>query len=412
VTRTTAGGAAGAGGARLFSGQFVLLTVAATLYFLALGVLLPVVPRYVERRLGGGSVAVGVAVGAFAVGAVLLRPFAGRLGDRLGRRVLVIGGALVVAATTLAYLAATSLPAFVLARFAGGVGEAAFFVGAGTMVADLAPPDRRGEAISYWSVAVYGGLGFGPLIGERTLTAGGYGWVWVVAAGLALASATLGVATVDTLTARIHPTGPPPPLLHRRGLLPGVVLFLGMCGLAAFVAFVPLYVDDLGLGRADGVFLLYGGLILAIRILGARLPDRLGPQWAGTAALALGGAGMLLLAGVASTGGLFAGTIVFALGMSLLYPSMLTLALVGVAEQQRASVVGTVSAFFDLSQGLGAAMLGGVAALAGYRGAFAGGAVAAAAGLALLWAGVDPRLRGLRTPARAWEELPEPEPGT
>ena len=398
--------------ARLLTGQFVLLTVAATCYFLSLGVLLPVVPRYVERTLGGGSLAVGVAVGAFAVGAVLLRPYAGRLGDRFGRRVLVIGGAAVVAATTLAYLAATGLSTFVAIRFLGGVGEAAFFVGAGTMVADLAPPDRRGEAISYWSVAVYGGLAFGPLIGERTLAAAGHRWVWVVAAGLASVAALLGLRTTDTLAGGPGASTPTQPLLARRGLLPGVVLFLGMCGLAAFVAFIPLYVDEVGFGASDGVFLLYGCLIIAIRVLGARLPDRLGPQWAGTVALVLGAAGMLLLGGLPSRAGLLTGTVVFALGMAFMYPSMLTLALGGTTEAQRASVVGTVSAFFDLSQGLGAAALGALAALAGYRGAFVGGAVVGLVGLGLLWSGLDPRVRGVRTPVRAWEELPEPEPGT
>jgi len=45
----------------------------------------------------------GIAVGAFAVCAVLLRPYAGRLGDRYGRRVLVIVGAFVVAASSALY---------------------------------------------------------------------------------------------------------------------------------------------------------------------------------------------------------------------------------------------------------------------------------------------------------------------
>ena len=43
------------------------------------------------------------------------------------------------------------------------------FVGAATLVADLAPPERRAEAASYFSVAVFGGLGIGPIIGEAVL---------------------------------------------------------------------------------------------------------------------------------------------------------------------------------------------------------------------------------------------------
>ena len=63
-------------------------------YFLALAMLTPVIPHYVEDELGLGKVAVGVAVGAFAFGAIALRPFAGRIGDQMGRRVLIVGGAL------------------------------------------------------------------------------------------------------------------------------------------------------------------------------------------------------------------------------------------------------------------------------------------------------------------------------
>jgi len=48
---------------------FALRLGSGLLYFIAIGTLLPVVPRYVDKRLGGNDVAVGVAVGALAVGA-------------------------------------------------------------------------------------------------------------------------------------------------------------------------------------------------------------------------------------------------------------------------------------------------------------------------------------------------------
>ena len=53
------------------------MVVSGILYFLAIGVVLPAIPRYVKHKLDGGSMAVGIAVGALFVGAVLLRPLAG-----------------------------------------------------------------------------------------------------------------------------------------------------------------------------------------------------------------------------------------------------------------------------------------------------------------------------------------------
>ena len=105
------------------------------------------------------------------------------------------------------------------------------------------------------------------------------------------------------------------------------------------------------MSNSSGVFLLYGGLILAVRLLGARVPDRIGPVKAGTIATATSAAGLLIMASVAEPAALYAGTVVFSIGMSFLYPAMLTLALTGLADNERGSAVGTVSSFFDAVAG-------------------------------------------------------------
>ena len=382
---------------RLVTGRFALVVGAGTAYFLALGVVLPVVPQYVERRLGGGSISVGVAVGALFVGAVLLRPYVGRVGDRVGRRVLIVSGAAVVAVSVVLYGAVESLPFLIGARALTGLGEAAFFVGAATMVTDLAPADRRGEAISYWSVAVYGGLAFGPVLGEALVDDHGYGTAWIVAAVLAATAAVLGLFTRETERPERRATRAPGGIVNRAAIGPGTFLFSGLIALAAFTAFVPLYVDEIGLGSADVVFLLYGGLVLAVRIFGARLPDTLGGRRAAAIALGATASGMTVMALWGTTTGLLVGTMLFAIGASLLYPALLLLALGGAPESERASVVGTFSSFFDLSQGLGSLLVGAVAAGFGYRGAFGAGAVFAAVGCGAMVVHAGRRLRSVRS---------------
>jgi len=366
---------------RLLTGRFVLVVACGLAYFMALAMLTPVIPHYVEDELGLGKVAVGVAVGAFAFGAIALRPFAGRIGDRMGRRVLIVGGALIVATSTAMYGLVDALWWLIAIRVVTGIGEAAFFVGAATMITDLSPPDRRGEAVSYWSVAVYGGLAFGPALGEAVRGDGRYTLAWLVSAGLALVAALLGLATREVARAT---SDRPSQLINRAAVLPGFVLFLGLIPLAGFSAFMPLYADEqLGIG-AGPIFLLYGVLILVVRIAGARIPDRLGGRRSGSIALALASAGIAIVAIWATVGGLVVGTVVFAIGMSLLYPALLLLALQSASDADRASVVATVSSFFDLSQGVGAFICGAVAAATGNRGAFATGAVACLAGLVVL----------------------------
>ena len=372
--------------ARIFTLHFSLVVLSGLCYFTALAMLTPVLPDYVEKSLGGSSIAVGIAVGAFAVGAISLRPFAGRIGDTMGRRVLIVGGALIVALSTACYGLVHALWFLVVVRIVTGFGEAGFFVGAATMITDLAPHDRRGEAVSYWSVAVYGGLSFGPVLGSvlhgsvRHST-GRYGSVWIVASVLAFMAAIIGLFTVEV--ERSTPARRHEHLLHRSAIGPGTVLFLGLIPLAGFTAFVPLYVDHLNV-NAGVIFALYGVLILAVRIFAARLPDRLGGHNTGMLALITVAIGIGLIAAWPTVAGLVVGTVVFAAGMSLMYPALLLLALDGVSEAERASVVGTFSSFFDLSQGLGAFVCGTVVHFSGDRGAFTTGAICALGGLAVL----------------------------
>ncbi len=374
--------------ARLLTMPFVLIVASGLAYFLALAMLNPVIPVYIDGTLHGGGIQVGVGVGAFAFGAVLLRPFAGRIGDRIGRRVLLLGGALIVAIATAGYGLVASLWWLTATRFIAGIGEAAFFVGAATMITDLGPEERRGEAVSYWSVAVYGGLAFGPYLGEVVLGPKHherFGAAWHISAGLALLAVAIGWFTREVPGQSAPDDGGPQHLLHRRALGPGTVLFLGLVALAGWQSFVKLYARDvLHHDAVRSVFLVYGVVILLIRIFGARLPDRLGARVSCSGALVFACVGMSVIAASRTMPGLYLGTAIFAIGMSLLYPALLVMALEGVPPHERGSVVGTFSSFFDLSQGLGAAICGGIQGAFGYSSMFWTGALLAVGGLVVM----------------------------
>ena len=75
-----------------------------------------------------------------------------------------------------------SLPLIVLIRLVAGAGEAAFAIAILTAAADLAPADRRGEAISLVTTASYLGLTIGPVAADFILGGDRFGLSWVVAA--------------------------------------------------------------------------------------------------------------------------------------------------------------------------------------------------------------------------------------
>ena len=56
-------------------------------------------------------------------------------------------------------------------------------------MADIAPPERRGQALSWFSVTAYLGQGIGPAIGESIASAAGRPWAFSAAGMLCLAGA-------------------------------------------------------------------------------------------------------------------------------------------------------------------------------------------------------------------------------
>ncbi|GAA1606841.1 MFS transporter [Kribbella sancticallisti] len=374
---------------RLVTPQFVLLGLAALAYFFADGVLVPSVPLYVTGPLAGDDVGVGIAVGSFSVSALLLRPWAGRWADRRGRSVVMLVGGLVFAASVAGYSFADSIALLVVLRLLTGVGEAFFFVGAVTAMSDLAPAERRGEAISLFSLSLYAGLAVGPPVGEAVVGAIGFGTVWAISSGAALLAVVLAVRVGDT-----REPGPVQStrLIHPAAVVPALLLLALVWGMAGFLAFVPLYALDLGLSGAG--FLLFGfaAIVIVIRSVGARIPDRLGALRSVRLSLLCAAAGLVIIGSYRAVPGLIAGTMVLGVGVALGTPAIMMLALHDVPAGERGAVMGTVSMSLDLALGLGPATFGLVAASLDRGSGFLAAAVVAASGLALAARGM-PRAR-------------------
>jgi predicted MFS family arabinose efflux permease len=269
-------------------------------------------------------------------------------------------------------------------RLLTGVGDALFFVAALSANVDLAPEDRRGEAMSFASLSLYVGIGAGPFIGEALIAWHGFEAAWVSAIALAAAAVVLALRLPAMRPAQEEMAAEGHRLVHHAGLLPGIVLFATIWGMGGFLAFVPLYALDLGMGGASSVLGLFAGLVVVIRSVGATIPDRIGPGRAVRISLALTSIGLAVIGLWRTPSGLLVGTFVFGVGIALFTPALFTLAVTGISASERGAVMGTTSAFLDLAFGLGPTTLGFVAAAIGRDAIFIAGSAVAVVGLALV----------------------------
>jgi predicted MFS family arabinose efflux permease len=349
-------------GERLLTAAFVRLTLADVAYFTATGVAIYTLPLWVTGPIGSDKSGAGLAFGAFAVSALILRPVAGRLADTRGRRPLLVGGALISAVGMLGTAYADNLVLVILLRLLLGVAEAAFFVASIAALADLAPPSRMGEATSYNSLGLYLGLAFGPPLAEMLVRTAGFTAAWYGAAVLSLIAA-VAAAGIKNLRSGVA-TGGRIRLIYWKAVPPALGFFASVVAMGALFAFGALQANAVGLMPASTPLFVYGLVVVAGRLSLARFLDRLPALMLGAAALVIIAGGLMIMAFWTTPLGMVLGAAVFALGITLSTPAFFSAIFATAQPSERGAASGTASVFLDLAMG-GGPMLLGLAAQAG-----------------------------------------------
>jgi predicted MFS family arabinose efflux permease len=375
---TTTSTTAGPTQERLFTRGFVLLALGELAYLTADGMAVYLVPVHAAGPLGGGGAGAGLAFGAFALSALVLRPWAGRIADTRGRRPLLVGGA-VIAVVALGLTAHVStLTTLVGFRLLAGVAEAAVFTATFAALADLAPAQRLGEALSYNSLALYLGLAVGPPVAELVFERADFTTAWYVAAGLAAAAASLYALLPESRVC--DPEAARPPLVHRPSL-PVVTGFLASTvAMGGFLAFAALRAGELGMGGTSAPLLVYGVTVVVGRLACARLVDRVPPLRLGAAALLVIAVGLAVAAGAGSATWLLVGTLLMAGGVIFSTPAFFSAIFATAAPSERGAASAMASAALDLGLGLGPILFGYLVHASGTSSAFVAGAAVAALG--------------------------------
>lgn len=386
--------------ARLITRPFIIVTLTAFVFFIYIGMLIPIVPLFIEGPLGAGEFGIGLTVAVFALAAVAVRPLIGHIADRYGRRRLIMAGAVVAAAGGALSGQADSLWQLLTMRAVTGMGEAAVFVGAATLIADLSPRARRAEGASYFSVAVFGGIGVGPIFGEWVLNESQFERAFLVAGTFALSAAVIAwfaparVKSPDdevTTDESVKASSGWRRFVHPAAIMPGVVLACGVAAFTAFASFIPEYARSVGLPSSGGLFALYALISVLVRIFGARLPERLGPRRTVTIALGNVMIGLLILAAFPTVPALWVAAAFIGVGFAFNYPSLLALTVNRASDRDRAWAISSFTMFFDVGSAVGGLAIGAFAQVVGKQIGFLGGVLSCIVGLWVLRSKVVPK---------------------
>jgi MFS family permease len=160
----------------------------------------------------------------------------------------------------------------------------------------------------------------------------------------------------------------------------------GVWGMGGYFTLMPPYaVGPLELDGARLFLLLFGGTVIFARLVGARLPDRIGARRLSGSALLVTATGLGLMGLMPTVVGLLGGTLLLGLGVAFTTPALASLTVSRAPASERGAALGTFSAFIDLAFGAGPIVMGAVAASSTTPIAFLSGSAVALIGAAILW---------------------------
>lgn len=363
-----------------------MLCLAAFLGSSQSSLLTPVLPLFIQDQ-GGSAFFVGVVVAAFSTPSVLLRPLLGRLVDTWSARgVLGISG-LVLGVAVLGYLIYNAV-VLLAVRAIHGVAWAGYNTGANVLLARIAPPQRRGEAVGYYSTAQ--GIAFGvvPAVALWLLGWLGYTGVFLIAAASGLCVAVAVVVMPGQAREPVRPTGEGfwRSLVEPDALLPCALDFLTKLPYAATSVFVPLYAAYRGMALDSLLiyFLACGVAGLVTRGWLGGWSDRIGRGRAIALGTVLPIAALLIMSQAADIVTLTLAGILYGFGQAAAAPAIMALAIDRSRPERRGAAMATYSLAFQLANGGGGLVCGLLIKTLGYQQMYFAVTLAPLLGLLLL----------------------------
>ncbi len=352
-----------------------LLYAATFANFCALGIFFVAIPLYVHNELAGSKAAVGLAVGAFSVTAVLMRPVVGRGIDRRGRRPFLLLAMTILILSSLGFYLADTVALVVAIRLLQGIAGASFYTTSAAVTTDVAPAERRASAIAALSLFLYGGFATGPAIGEWLIARGGFDLAWRSVAMLGAVGLVAVLMLPETgrgimaVRAELGPSGRR--LLHPAAIGPGLVLMTTAVGYTSITAFSSLYAREIGLSTSGLLYFVFAVSIIAMRLIViGGMSDRRGHTVVALPGVAVAGVGLAIMALFPHPATAFVGVAAFGAGFALVFPALMAFTVDRVGDHERGETLGSFTAFMDIGSGGGGFMVGFIADRAGFRWAY------------------------------------------
>jgi MFS family permease len=349
-----------------------LLVLASTMVFFDVAfyaAIAPLLPDYVAE-FDLSKAQAGILAAAYACGTLVASLPAGLVAIWAGPRRTVIGGLLLLGASSLVFGIANEIVLLDAARFAQGVAGALIWSGALTWLITTAPPERRGSVIgTALGTAVAGAL-VGPIVGAVAAEVG-TGAVFGAVLGIALLLALFAARLPEAGRPERQPLREVVEAALTRPILTATA-FVAVPSLmfGAVEVLVPLRIDELGGGHAviAAGFIAGAALEAGLAPVAGRYSDRVGRRIPFVTGIGICACAMVGIAAAQALGPVLAALIVGCLGAGICFaPALTTLSeTADLGGLHQGFAAGLSNMAWAAGQAIGALAGGGTASAVGY----------------------------------------------
>ena len=142
----------------------VTLLLSVMIALLGIGIIVPVMPVF-AASLGAGGLALGLIIAAFSITRSVLQPIVGNFSDQVGRKGFLVSGLLIYSLVGFILPEADSVVKLIVIRAFHGIGSAMIVPIAMAYMGDMAPLGEEGRYMGMLNIAIFIGIGGGPLFG-------------------------------------------------------------------------------------------------------------------------------------------------------------------------------------------------------------------------------------------------------
>lgn len=362
---------------KLWTKDFLLIAFTNLFIFLCFYSLMVTLTVYTIDKFHTSISIAGLASSIFVIGAVLVRPFAGKRIALIGPKKLLVASLSVFFLSTLLYFAADNLNMLLCLRLIHGAAFGVASTATGTIVAEIIPPSRRGEGMGYFAISTNIAMAIGPFIGLYISSAYEYTMVFTVSILFAFISLVASILLKYEQPALTE--GQIEGLKSHKlrdyfeySAIP-ISITAGVIGFSysSVLSHMTTFSQEINLaGAASFFFVVYAVSLLVTRPFTGRWFDLRGENFVIYPSLILYALSLLILGGSMNSGMLLAAGAMMGIGLGTFQSSAQTIAIKEAPTHRIGLATSTFFVMYDIGIGIGPFLQGLAIPYFGYRGLY------------------------------------------